>query len=73
MIDATDLSGNNVGKIEIMGFTKIKLNNIPDYILKFNHDPSCHTMQGITTTLMACYPELKTDSIVTILWFKTVN
>ncbi len=67
------LNGFNVGEFEILGHIKMPLNQIPNNILQLNHDPDCHTTEGITHTLKTCYPEMSDNDDVTILWFKKVK
>jgi hypothetical protein len=61
----------NYGLGYISGVLTLPLNQIPEEILKFEHDPSCRTSEGIITEMRNVYGEgLKEDSPTTVLFFE---
>lgn len=47
----------------------VSFNSIPESILKHEHDPKCHTRDGLYEAMCRAYPTFRTDETVTIVLY----
>jgi hypothetical protein len=69
-IRATAQPGNEIGEAEVlMAVPWHDSLNIPPAWLKYEHDPSCTTQEGLNSAMDQAYPDGWVEEGVTILFF----
>lgn len=69
----SNLDGSEVSQATVVSVLIQTFKDIPLSLLKFEHDPSCRTHEGLLKEMNRVYPECTNDSTVTIILFVPNN
>lgn len=53
----------------VVGKALLPAKFIPESLLQYEHDLSCHNLMGLLTEMKRIYPDFSKNSLVTILFF----
>jgi hypothetical protein len=62
-------TGEQHGYARLQSAAYLKFTDIPNEWLVNEHDPACRNLIGLYETMRKVYPNFKSDSMVTVLWF----
>jgi len=72
IVNVQDTDGTtDYGMAHVLGVMTVKLDKIPECVLKLEHDPKCRDSDGIIAEMKRVYGEnLKNDAPTTVLFFE---
>lgn len=65
--------GYMITRAMICGTEVYRFGNIPIDVLRMEHDPECHSYEGLLAAMEDAYEDFHVDNLCTVIWFRLVD